>query len=199
MGIYSRTLLICKVFFMDYFVARLLEVLDVDECSELDQLKIKLGLQVLCHNLLMTTVILLISLCFGLLHNAVILLSTYGFLKLFAGGIHFAKSWQCLISTTGFILCGASLSRHITLAIPETVFIYAICILFLWIIGPQGTPNKPISSEDFRKLRIKSVLVVFFYLCLTLTGLSSNNSSLPLIAVIFETLSLIPNRLRSSS
>lgn len=184
---------------MEFIINKLLKMLDVDKYSEIEQMKLKLGLQVLCHNIWMTTVILGTTWYLGIFHEALILFLSYGILKMQAGGIHFQKSWQCLLVTSGFIIAGVFIAKHIELSSIHIVLLYIFCLLLLWAIGPQGTKNNPISKTNHLKLRRNSLLIVNTYLLLTLSGiLSVTTSYILLIAVVFETLSIIPNKIQNS-
>ena len=75
-------------------------VTENSEWTELELMKMKLGVQVLFHNILMFAKIL------GIFKNSAVLFATFGILKMTAGGVHFQKSYQCLFSTGLFIFSG---------------------------------------------------------------------------------------------
>lgn len=91
---------------MEFITEKLLNILACAETTQLERMKLKLGLQVLCHNIWMTCVILILAGYLRLFPESFILFISYGILKIHVGGIHFHKSWQCLTVTTSFIIGG---------------------------------------------------------------------------------------------
>lgn len=97
---------------MEFITEKLLNILACAETTQLERMKLKLGLQVLCHNIWMTCVILILAGYLRLFQESFILFISYGILKIHVGGIHFHKSWQCLTVTTSFIIGGVLLAQH---------------------------------------------------------------------------------------
>lgn len=184
---------------MEFITEKILNILETSDTTQLERMKLKLGLQVLCHNIWMTSVILILAWYMGLFQESFILFLSYGILKIHVGGVHFHKSWQCLTATTSFIIGGVLLAQHMTLQLELIVLLYILSILLLWIVGPQGTRNNPISESNYPILRRRSLYIVLFYLGLTVSGmLEQNTTDLLLIAVLFGTFSIVPNKIHNS-
>lgn len=66
--------------------------------------------------------------------------------------------------------------------------------MIIAIVGPQGTKNNPILAEDYEKLRKRAVFITFLYFLITLFFAIFYKKTLYLlvVAVVFETFSLIP-------
>ena len=78
---------------MEKVVNRMVEYMVADgEWSELDRMKMRLGFQVLSHNVWMTAVILSVAWFIGVLKEAVVLYLAFGMLKMNMGGLHFQTS-----------------------------------------------------------------------------------------------------------
>ena len=183
---------------MEFITEKLLNILACAETTQLERMKLKLGLQVLCHNIWMTCVILILAGYLRLFQESFILFISYGILKIHVGGIHFHKSWQCLTVTTSFIIGGVLLAQHMTLQLKWIIFLYILSILLLWIIGPQGTRNNPITEYHYPILYCRSLCIVIFYALLTLSGmLNQNTINLLLLAVLFGIFSIIPNKIQN--
>ena len=184
---------------MEFITEKILNMLGTDDITQLERMKLKLGLQVLCHNIWMTSVILILAWYMGLFQESLILFISYGILKIHVGGVHFHKSWQCLTATTSFIIGGVLLAQRMTVQPEWIMFIYIFSILLLWIIGPQGTRNNPISESNYPILRRRSLYIVLFYFVLTVSDvLDQNTIYLLLIAVLFGTFSVVPNKIQNS-
>ena len=112
---------------MEFITEKLLNILACAETTQLERMKLKLGLQVLCHNIWMTCVILILAGYLRLFQESFILFISYGILKIHVGGIHFHKSWQCLTVTTSFIIGGVLLAQHMPLQLKWIIsYIYSV-------------------------------------------------------------------------
>ena len=180
-------------------IEKILNILETADTTQLEHMKLKLGVQVLCHNIWMTSIILFMSWHLGLFQESLILFLSYGILKINVGGVHFNKSWQCLTVTTSFIIGGVLLAHNMALQWGWIVVLYVFSILVLWIVGPQGTQNNPISDKNYPILRRRSLYIVLFYFGLTVSGvLDQNTMYLLLIAVLLGTYSVISCKIQNS-
>lgn len=190
---------------MEKIANRIVSYLDTDQAAwnEIERMQMILGLQVLIHNIVMTGTILFLALLTGMLWEAAILLTTYGALKMTVGGVHFKTSCACLTATTAFVMTGVLVSRRLDIGFMSIAAItYAACFITLMLIGPQGTENNPISEENFEILRKKAAWIILIYLIITFFMFSENLKNVPcllLIAVVFETLSVLPSYIKNRS
>ena len=78
---------------METIANRIVKYLDTDKTiwSDVDRMRMSLGLQIIIHNIVMVGTILLVSGIMGIFFEAVIILAAYGGLKMSAGGVHFKK------------------------------------------------------------------------------------------------------------
>lgn len=74
-------------------------------------------------------------------------------------------------------------------------------MIVLVIVGPQGTENNPISEENHKRLKRKTVYIVSFYLFITIfmAVYFEYKSYLLFVAVVFETFSLLPLYIKNGS
>lgn len=188
---------------METIAYRIVKYLDSDQIywNDVDRMRMMLGIQVLLHNTIMIGTILLAAKIIGIFGEAAILLTAYGTLKMSAGGIHFKKSSACLIGTGIFVGAGVWVSRQLNITLPHIIFIYLICLIVLIIIGPQGTENNPISEKNYEKLKKRAVFWVLIYLAVTVAMVASIDRPpyLLFIAVVFETVSLLPSYIKNRS
>ncbi len=181
---------------METITNKIIGYLDSDEniWDDVDRARMALGLQVLIHNFIMISVILIIAQMVGIPGEAVILLVAYGLLKITAGGIHFKKSATCLLGTGVFVIAGVLASRQLNISLSYMIFIYLICMFIFAIVGPQGTKNNPVSVENYKRLKKITVYIVFSYLLITIfmTVYFACKPYLLFVAVVFETVSVLP-------
>lgn len=162
--------------------------------NELDRMRMMLGIEILFHNILMIGSILIFSRCLNIFWEACVLLSGYGILKIKAGGIHMKSSLGCMIATGMFILTGVFVARRMELDMSMIVIVYVICLAVLIVLGPQGTDNHPILHDYRKKLKIQICFIACGYLVssfLTYRAMPMV-SYLLVVALIFETISIIP-------
>lgn len=186
---------------MELVVNKILNHMQLDDgkWSQLEIMKMQLGFEVLFHNIFMISFVLAMAAVCGIFFDALVLLISYGLLKLTAGGIHFEKSSVCLISTSAFVIFGANISRTMKISIYAVLLIYIICLIAIWFIGPQGTKNNPISPRNYNRLKWKAVIIVSAYLLITIYKFIAENRVpyLLLVAVTFETISILPNKIKN--
>lgn len=183
---------------METIANKIVHYLDPDQAiwNEIERMQMVLGLQVLIHNIVMTGTILFTAALIGMIREASILLTAYGALKMTAGGVHLKTSCACLIGTGTFVTAGVLISRRLNISIVGILIIYAACVIVLMAIGPQGTQNNPITEENYEKLRKRTAWIVLVYLIITFMMFQQNLKSVPyllVIAVVFETLSIVPS------
>ena len=186
---------------METIANRIVKYLDTDKTiwSDVDRMRMSLGLQIIIHNIVMVGTILLVSGIMGIFFEAVIILAAYGGLKMSAGGVHFKKSLSCLIETGIFEVVGVQISKQLNIELIHTILVYLICLFILLVIGPQGTENNPISEENYEKLRNRTGFLVLIYLTVTII-MSKTIGHIPyllFVAVVFETISLFPSYIKN--
>lgn len=188
---------------METIANRIVNYLDTYKTiwSDVDRMRMSLGLQIMIHNIVMIGTILLISKIAGIFLEAVVLLTAYGTLKMTAGGVHFRTSLACLIGTGVFVMAGVLFSRQLNMELFHIMEIYLVCLIILVKIGPQGTENNPISEENYIKLRNRTGVIVLTYMFLTVIveNVTGRIPYLLFIAVVFETISILPSYLKNRS
>lgn len=186
---------------LNFIVSKIMKHMDMKKCewSDLEILKMQLGFQVLLHNILMIGCILALAKFLGIFKDSAMLLVSYGLLKMNAGGIHFEKSFMCLLSTSVFIISGAAIARHIEIPFYVILLGYGICMTLLWILGPQGTANNPISISNYKRMKRNTMLIVSMYFLITVYKFVSEYKIpyILLVATVFETFSLLPGKIKS--
>lgn len=146
---------------MKYIVDKIIRIIDEQNSlySEVDILKMRLGFEILIHNILMVGTILIIAFVCDIFYESVVLLFVYGLLKLNAGGIHCKTSSGCLIATLVFVLGGVYMGKKLDIDLLATVIIYDFCTVVLYFIAPQGTSNNPVSKENYSRLKMNTVII----------------------------------------
>lgn len=94
-------------------------------------------------------------------------------LRIFAGGRHADKFWQCALISWMILAGGMILTSVLSslIQIDFILFFYILCVLVILWMSPVGTKNKPILSEEraifkrrvFWVVGMESILVLFLW------------------------------------
>ena len=161
--------------------------------TELDEIKIKYGLEVLYTVVTKTTGILLISLFLKIFKEAIILMLFYGSLRIFSHGIHAKKSSHCWIVS---ILCYVAFPLLIKYYIIKKIFIICLWVLsficfILW--APADTPKKPLVNKKKRILdKIATLLVAIILLIVIILSSNSLITNSIFFSLIMSIISINP-------
>lgn len=142
--------------------------------SDLDQIKIKYGLEVFYTTFTKTVGLLLLALILKTMKETIVLMLLYMTLRLFGHGIHAKKSSQCWIAS---ILCYGIFPLLIKFYLIPKKFIIAMWIIafisfILW--APADTPKKPIINK--KKRVFDKIITCAFCICLLIICLLSSHS-----------------------
>ena len=144
------------------------------ECSELDKIKIKYGMEVLYTIITKTIGILLISLILKTFKETIVLMLLYATLRLFAHGIHAHKSSQCWVAS---ILCYGILPlliKHFVIPLKCIIVFWIFAFICFLIWAPADTPKKPLINKK-KRIFCKISTLISSIVLLTITITSNNN------------------------
>lgn len=114
----------------------------------------------------------LFGLVIGTLWESVLFYILFSFLRCFAGGFHAKKESLCTFCTTVAlflaVLCISFLKQDGSNAIPLCMLVFGSLIVFF--LSPLESEDKPLSGEEKRKYRKKSLEVVFAIVVIALGG-----------------------------
>ena len=143
------------------------------QCSDLDKIKIKYGLEVLYTIITKTVGILLISILLKTFTETIVLMLLYTTLRLFGHGIHAHKSSQCWVAS---ILCYGVfplLIKHFVIPHTYIIILWSFAFICFAIWAPADTPKKPLINKK-KRILCKMVTLLLSTVLLTITFVSSN-------------------------
>ncbi|MFT5875646.1 MAG: accessory gene regulator B, partial [Clostridium sp.] len=102
----------------------------------------------------------------------------FGLIRMFAGGIHARKSYNCLLSMLVMIFGSIylSLNYRTSSLVKVIIFLVTICIYFTY--APADTEEKPYLDSLIRKqLKIKSMVtaIIYFFISITIKDMFFSN------------------------
>jgi len=163
--------------------------------SEIQIMKMQLGVEVFLHDFLMLSSILIVSYILGIFRNTCIMFAAFGIFRLIAGGMHVDSSLGCLISTGATIIGGVKITEVVDFDRWILIPLYVVLIILTTLWAPRGTENNPFSVEDSKKMKRYSIALVAVYAVISYFS-KGNLRGLLTMATIFEVLTLIPIRRR---
>ena len=105
--------------------------------EEIELAKMKLGIEVLLHDVCMIGLILLLALYLSILTETLIFMLVFGIFRMVSGGIHLKSSIGCLIGTGCMVIGGVKISEMLTLNILQTVVLFIILIIITYWLSPH--------------------------------------------------------------
>jgi len=163
--------------------------------SEIQIMKMQLGVEVFLHDFLMISSILIVAFIFGMFRDACIMFIAFGIFRVLAGGIHVDNSLGCLLSTGVVIIGGVKITEIVKFDRWILILLYIVLIILTALWAPRGTENNPFSVEDSKKMKRYSIILVAVYAVISYFS-KGNLRGLLTMATIFEVLTLIPIRHR---
>lgn len=146
--------------------------------------EIKYGLETLYITITKTVVIFALALLLNIFKELMIMMIFYGFLRLFAHGLHAKKSWQCWVTSVPLFLILPYLST--ILLIPKEIYLVlgTFITIMIYFYAPADTEKKPIVNKKRRMFfKITSTAISIIYL--VLIYFLKNNT---LINIIFSSM-----------
>lgn len=129
--------------------------------------EIKYGLETLYITITKTVVIFALALLLNIFKELMIMMVFYGFLRLFAHGLHAKKSWQCWVTSVPLFLILPYLST--ILLIPKEIYLVlgTFITIMIYFYAPADTEKKPIVNKKRRMFfKITSTVISIIYLVL---------------------------------
>jgi len=165
------------------------------------------------------TLLILLSLLFGVVTEAVAMVFTSGLLRTFAGGAHLSSGWRCGV-VLAVIATAVALGAHYAapLIAPDLGYALAAATLALAVgvttvmakYAPVDVPEKPITSDgQRRRLRTVSIVIPLAWGCAAVIALLAVGPGAELagttlgaawvassIGLLWETLTVVPPGIR---
>lgn len=128
-----------------------------DDVENLEKMKLKLGSQILLHNIGVLFSILFLAVCMGMGKECFLFLTVFISFRTVIGGIHLKHSWSCTIVTTLLILGGTKLALIPSVKkITEIIWMFVLVILIL-VFAPRGTKRNPIQVDQIIPRKIAAI------------------------------------------
>lgn len=155
------------------------------------------GYVLLCEVILNLVISLSIGIVFSKLKEIIFFLGVYIPLRSFCGGWHADKIWKCTVISSAILLlqvCGIeNIVNH--LSIREMWIIFALNMIFVFLLAPVETKMKKISQNEKqiyrRKIKLILVLHLIIMIISTRFGVSEFVFSMMFVYVIQNTMLVV--------
>lgn len=168
------------------------------EFSEEKEEIITYAIETLLLSLLGFAAILLVSYLFNAIIPAATAAIFGGILRRFSGGAHFNSPGKCLaFGTFIYSLIGLLTKQLITYQFINNInilfFLLFISLVLVFLFAPVDSIAKPIHSKKLRiKLRILSILLIFFAFCFILLDISLLVKVSAVLGIMYQSITLLP-------
>ncbi|GLC30692.1 accessory gene regulator ArgB-like protein [Clostridium omnivorum] len=128
---------------------------------EEDVEKINYGLKVVLGESIKLMILLIIFFSIGMLKYFMFSLLILMSIRLFAGGLHFSTTLECLVFTTAFFIVTSYIAPSISFTSYNVYFLLGLITLILISTkAPKPNPNRPIKCKKRRRI-LKSLSIFF--------------------------------------
>lgn len=150
------------------------------------------GIELFLNTFLKAIGLLILGLCFGVLGETIIAMSTFYFLRISAGGVHSRSNMGCFLSMVG-VCWGAIVTDKIisTVSYEMCIGIMIVACIFLYLYSPSHTQNNPIIDIRIRKKKRMSAIIKCILL-VAIAMLVPKVQVLILVPVIIEVFTILP-------
>lgn len=163
------------------------------EVSELEEKKLRYGLEGFYNLTTKTIVIILLAIYLNILSEVILLTIAYSTLRLFGFGIHMKTSLQCWIVTLPLFIGGSLFIKYYSFPNLIAYLIMIIGIIVFLLFAPADTPARPLIRRKKRiraKILANLILLIFIILYFITTNIIYKN--IIIYAIILESISINP-------
>ena len=155
--------------------------------------RVKYGLELIYITITKLTVILLVSLIFGLIKESIIFSLFITGLRTFAYGLHAKKSWHCYISSLFSFVLMPYVFINININVISKIIISVLCLTSMIIYAPADTHKRPIINKNQRnKLKIIATTMCAIYIVIIFISNNIWLNNLIILSMITESFVINP-------
>ncbi len=163
------------------------------EISELDEKKLRYGLEGFYNVATKTIVFLLLAIIFDVVPEYLVLTVVYSTLRLYGFGIHMKTSLQCWITSLPMYIGGCLLVKYVVIPKNILMCIWIIGYLSFMLFAPADTPSRPLIRKNKRiRAKILSIIILSIYFVVFLNSNNQILNNLILYSVIMESFAINP-------
>lgn len=158
---------------------------------------INYGLQCFFSCISKIALIFLISYFLGIFNLVIISTLSFGFYRLFAGGVHSNTHIGCFILTSAILIGSVYIAKYTSFYYGKMdllfIGIFIINLIIIYIYAPADVKQKPILKKALRKrMRIGSFISMSLLVLLALAIRNPLVSNLIVIVAFLESLTMLP-------
>lgn len=120
------------------------------------------GFKLIIADIINFSIIIMLGILFSRIIDSIVFLITLCGLRQFCGGFHAKTFWLCRLSMIctycGVIILTNIISSYTGIWLGVTITLNIIAIIFIYVFAPIEHPNKPLSAEQKRNNRVKSII-----------------------------------------
>jgi len=157
------------------------------------------GLQLIVSTIIKGMGLMLIALLFDKVIEAIVFIAAFGILRINAGGFHLDTYFKCFVVTSASMMLCIWIGSITPLPLVPYIIACTLAITALIVVrhAPVDNPNRPLSSAEQKKFRIRSIytIMIIAIIIITVYCLKAEFYSyvcIASLAVMFEGITLLP-------
>lgn len=160
--------------------------------ERVERIKLEYGMEVLLDNLLKAIAFLVMAASLGTIKESLLVFIGFGALRLRAGGCHCDTNAGCWLLSGLIIVGGGCLAHASIMPFGATAFALSLSLWAVAKYAPSGTANNPILPKYHKKMKAGSIMLISFYLLVTVLDTRHGTGAMLAIGAVSEAASLLP-------
>lgn len=131
------------------------------------------GFFILISQILYFIITIIMGILLDIVSLSIVFYISFQFIRRYAGGIHASSELKCeIISTTSIFICLLCVKSNVMFDIQiPTLILTLFASIFIFILCPLDTPEKPLTKEELRCFRKISLIVLAIMLSIIIISI----------------------------
>ncbi len=154
---------------------------------------IQYGIEVFFINLFKIAFLFIVAFLLKVAHYLLVLFICYGFIRVFAAGVHAPSTFLCTILSFVFFLGGTYIALYVPMNFAVRIGLFILAFLLLIKYAPADTEERPLISRRHReKLKMQSLLAASVLFLIMILIKNETYKNLITSGVMLESIFITP-------
>ena len=163
------------------------------EVDNLDEKRLRYGLEGFYNTYTKFMVMLILSIIFGIWREYLLLILDYSSLRLYGFGIHMETTFQCWVTTVPLYIGSCLVIKYFNFPLQISLLLWLCGFISFLIFAPADTPKRPLIHKEKRvRAKVLSLIILLTYFLIFNAVESQMIKEVILLGVILESVSINP-------
>ena len=136
------------------------ELIRLNTISSVDRDTYEYGVQHILITLLNIITVIIIGFVLNAVIEALVFITAFIPLRIFAGGFHFSTPIRCYIFSSGFVAAVLLAMRYFSISLLIYCLLYCLASAIILIFSPVEDVNKPLDQVEKKVYRKRAIIVL---------------------------------------